>query len=64
MLVINGKIEDDFLNKSVDEYLLNRQINKDRVVVELNGEILPKDKFDTKFNENDKVEVVCFVGGG
>ncbi|WP_078435802.1 ThiF family adenylyltransferase [Campylobacter pinnipediorum] len=25
MLVINGKIEDDFLNKSVDEYLLNRQ---------------------------------------
>jgi sulfur carrier protein len=35
------------------------------VVVEINGNIVEKDNFDNTFiKENDKVEVVRFVGGG
>jgi sulfur carrier protein len=35
------------------------------VVVELNGEIIHRDQLDTKILvENDKVELISFVGGG
>ena len=37
----------------------------DRVAVELNRDIVPRDRWsDTILNEGDKLEVVHFVGGG
>ena len=37
----------------------------DRVAVELNRDIVPRDRWaDTTLNEGDKLEVVHFVGGG
>ena len=37
----------------------------DRVAVELNRDIVPRDRWaDTKLNEGDRLEVVHFVGGG
>jgi len=36
-----------------------------RVAAELNGSIIPREKFATTFLcDDDTLEVVCFVGGG
>ena len=36
-----------------------------RVAVELNGEIVPKDAYETRtLKDGDRMEIVCFVGGG
>jgi sulfur carrier protein len=37
----------------------------DRVAVELNRDIVPRDRWAaTELNENDRLEIVHFVGGG
>ncbi len=37
----------------------------DRVAIELNRDIVPRDRWsDTTLNEGDQLEVVHFVGGG
>ena len=37
----------------------------DRVAIELNRDIIPRDRWaDTALNDGDKLEVVHFVGGG
>jgi len=37
----------------------------DRVAVELNREIVPRDRWpQTRLNEGDQLEIVHFVGGG
>ena len=37
----------------------------DRVAIELNREIVPRDRWaQTKLNDGDQLEIVNFVGGG
>ncbi|MDO5046506.1 sulfur carrier protein ThiS [Campylobacter sp.] len=64
MLIINGKDESEFIGRSLQDFLSSKNFKTQRVVAEINGEILPKDKFDTVLNDGDRVEIVCFVGGG
>ncbi len=50
---------------TVAEFLRQRELTSKRVVVEINGEILPRESFDQRqFRQGDVVEVVHFVGGG
>ncbi len=46
--------------------LLNKlKIQKNKVAVEVNGEIIEKKKYPNLIlNKNDKVEIVHFIGGG
>jgi thiamine biosynthesis protein ThiS len=40
-------------------------MKSDRVAVELNLDIVPRDRWaDTQLNEGDRLEIVHFVGGG
>ena len=40
-------------------------MKSDRVAIELNRDIVPRDRWaDTSLNDGDKLEVVHFVGGG
>jgi thiamine biosynthesis protein ThiS len=40
-------------------------MKSDRVAVELNREIVPRDRWSqTRLNEGDRLEIVQFVGGG
>ena len=40
-------------------------MKQDRVAVELNRDIVPRDKWNTtELNEGDRLEIVHFVGGG
>jgi len=40
-------------------------IKADRVAIELNRDIVPRDRWaETRLNEGDRLEMVHFVGGG
>ena len=46
--------------------LLNKlKIEKNKVAIEINGEIVQKEKYQNLIlNKDDKVEIVHFIGGG
>lgn len=61
---VNG-IEMDVQASTIMELLQELEINPQRVVVEVNLEIIKRDRFsEHKINEGDSVEIVNFVGGG
>ncbi len=65
MAVINGKEEINAKGMTVKEYLLSHNYRPELVAIELNGNILPKSKYETYvISENDTLEIVTFVGGG
>lgn len=64
MVKINGK-EADLAGKTVADYLLAANYDTGRIVVERNGEIVPKAQYgETVLADGDTVEIVSFVGGG
>jgi sulfur carrier protein len=63
-ITVNGKNE-DVEKTSVTDYLKNKNININTVVVEINGLIIQKNNLsNTMLNENDKIEIIRFIGGG
>ena len=45
--------------------LSQNNFEKNKIAVEINGEIIPKKDYETvQIKENDVIEVVSFVGGG
>ena len=64
MAEINGKYEE--INKvNLLDYLIENKYRVDRVVVDLNGNIVKKADFEKiNIKNTDKIEIVCFVGGG
>ena len=49
------------LNKLLDKL----KIKKNKVAIEVNGEIIEKNKYpNLTLNKGDKVEIVQFIGGG
>lgn len=64
MVRINGE-DRDVAGISLSQLLEKDNYNKSRLAVECNGEIIPKKLYDdTILKDNDKLEVVSFVGGG
>lgn len=64
MVKINGK-NLDADGKSIAQYLEAANFDTRRIVVERNGEIVPKAQYgETILKDGDCVEVVSFVGGG
>ncbi len=65
-IAVNGKDIECGDNLTVSELLIEQKVKMPEMVsVELNGEILRRNKFDqTSLNENDKVEFLYFMGGG
>ena len=64
MAKINGKYE-EINNINLLDYLTKNKYRTDRIVVDFNGNIIKKEDFEKINIENtDKIEIVCFVGGG
>ena len=64
MAEVNGKYEEiDDVN--LLDYLIKNKYRVDRVVVDFNGNIVKKANFEKiNIQNTDKIEIVCFVGGG
>lgn len=65
-LVINGEDVDSKDGISVSQLLVEQNVKMPEMVsVELNGNIVRRENFDTtNLNEGDKVEFLYFMGGG
>ena len=62
---INGKISVINENLSLSIFLKQLKIPLKKVAIELNQEIIDKNKTTTiKLKKNDKIEIVHFIGGG
>ena len=50
---------------NLNELLNKLKIQKNKVAIEVNGEIVEKNKYPNLIlNKNDRVEIVHFIGGG
>lgn len=64
-LIINGQKQESKDGTTIIKLLNELKINRLSVAVELNLDIVPKNKYDeTILKEGDKLEIISFVGGG
>ena len=64
-MILNGKTIDLKEDISVEQLLKDYDLNPQKVVVEVNMEILDDKVYSTYLLKNeDTVEVISFVGGG
>jgi thiamine biosynthesis protein ThiS len=64
-LVLNGEEREFAAGLSLAALLDQLALKSDRVAVELNHDIVPRDRWtDTILSDADKLEIVHFVGGG
>lgn len=64
-MIVNGKTMNFKEEITIEELLKNFHLDMDKVVVEVNLEIISKEKYyEFVLNEEDKIEIISFVGGG
>lgn len=64
-LTINGEDREFSPSLTVASLLAELGLKPDRVAVELNRDLLPRDRWNrTSLKDGDKLEIVHFVGGG
>lgn len=64
-LTVNGMPDSITSGSAVLLYLQQRGLSEQAVVVEVNGSIIPPERYaDHPLNEGDQVEIIHFVGGG
>ena len=51
-------------NFSISEVIKKYKLSRKKVAIELNGKILPQNEYSKKLKNNDKIEIVQFIGGG
>ncbi|MDD5435094.1 MAG: sulfur carrier protein ThiS [Nitrospira sp.] len=61
---VNGKAE-DIEEKTILEILKTKNVEPRMVAVEVNGELIERDNYETTFlKEGDEIEFLYFMGGG
>lgn len=63
-LNVNGQIRKFNETLTISQLLQKLDLSPERVVVELNREILTSAAFSTLLKDGDAVELIQFVGGG
>lgn len=64
-MIVNGKEMTFDVEITVNMLLETLKLNPDKVVVEVDLNILSKDEYpNKKLSEDSKVEIIQFVGGG
>lgn len=64
-VIINGKRESCTEGETLNGLLLRLNLSPEKIVVELNGNIVPAGMFaGTALHEGDTLELLQFVGGG
>lgn len=63
-MIVNGK-DMYFENITISQLLDKLNLDMDKVVVEVNFEIISKESYsDFVLNKEDKIEIISLVGGG
>ena len=64
-ILINGESREVPLAISLQDLLRLLELKEDRVPVELNRDIVRRDRWpETRLRDQDRLEIVQFVGGG
>ncbi len=64
-LHINGEARDFSSPLTLSALIDHLGMKQDRVAIELNREIVPRDRWEaTNLSDGDRLEIVHFVGGG
>ena len=62
---LNGKKVKIQRSLSIKDLIKKYKLKENKIAIELNGTILPKDHYkNKKVKNNDKIEIVQFIGGG
>tara|TARA_Y100000590_G_scaffold435364_1_gene554683 strand:+ start:790 stop:1008 length:219 start_codon:yes stop_codon:yes gene_type:complete len=62
---LNGDLYEISIGTNLNELLNKLKIRKNKVAIEVNGEIIEKSKYpNLVLKKDDKVEIVHFIGGG
>ena len=62
---LNGSSYEINTETNLNQLLNKLKIQKNKVAIEVNGEIVEKNKYPNLIlNKGDKVEIVHFIGGG
>ena len=62
---LNGDSYEINTGTNLNELLNKLKIQNNKVAIEVNGEIVERDKYPNLIlNKDDKVEIVHFIGGG
>jgi thiamine biosynthesis protein ThiS len=64
-VVINGESREIPPETSLEDLLRLLELKNDRVAIELNRSIVRRDRWpETQLHDQDRLEIVQFVGGG
>ncbi len=64
-LIVNGEDREFSSKLTVASLLVQLGLKTDRVAIELNRNLVPRELWDkTQLSDDDKLEIVHFVGGG
>jgi thiamine biosynthesis protein ThiS len=64
-LTINGEDREFSSISTISTLLGHLGMKPDRVAIELNRQLIPRERWDaTQLSDGDKLEIVHFVGGG
>jgi len=65
LIYVNGKKEEYPEGTKVMELLKEKKVRPEVLTVEVNDEIVKREKYDTlTLKDDDRVEIIFFMGGG
>lgn len=63
-MLVNGKKVDLAEDMTIEVLIKYYDLDEKFIVVEVDGEIVPKSNYKMKLKSDSRVEIVSFVGGG
>ncbi|WP_223191812.1 sulfur carrier protein ThiS [Propionispora hippei] len=64
-ITVNGKPFVLTAPMTISDFIESRQLNPATIVIEFNGAVVASDSWPSlSMQENDKLEIITFVGGG
>jgi thiamine biosynthesis protein ThiS len=62
---LNGKEFEISTEQTLEMFLKNQNLEKEKIAIEIDGEVIPKSSHNNFFiKPNMKIEIITFVGGG
>jgi sulfur carrier protein len=64
-IIVNGEPREVASELTLERLLLELELDRGSVAIEVNGALVPRARFDAqRLQPGDRLEIVTFVGGG